>query len=515
MTRFTTTNGITTIAISGRFTTEDKKSDDYAYLPFEVPVGTERIDVSYDYSRSSMAQSRAGDETVLDLGVFGPDSSSRKPGEFRGWSGGARSGFFITEQDATPGYLPGSIPAGIWYVFIGLYKIASSGCDYMVTVKLWNKDGVATEEIEPVSQAETERVSFERRTPGTSDHASGTRYGKSAHRSGWYVGDLQSHTYHSDAKASVGEIAYVAADRGLDFLAITDHNTISHLRDLPSYSSSDLLLIPAMEITTYYGHANVWGLSEWIDFRCRSAGDIYDRIRDAHSQNALVSVNHPYTDCPWSYGWIEGLDALEVWWALWNRGDVAALAYWDELLSTGKRITGVGGSDRHQPEKYDPHYPHQVGTPATRVKADELSTEAILRGIRLGRVVIAATPEGPWLDMSVIRSDGTSAGVGEDIIPVPDETLTIECSVTGDSDDTVEIVGNGEIIAARPTGTGGSPIIIEIPTERLDYIRAQLVAGKGTNEMRKSHYPLVKALTNPVYLRSRREEEGVSSNARK
>ena len=49
----------------------------------------------------------------------------------------------------------------------------------------------------------------------------------------WLAGDFHSHTVHSDGVLSVGGLAALAASRGLDFLAVTDHNTTSHHAHLP------------------------------------------------------------------------------------------------------------------------------------------------------------------------------------------------------------------------------------------------------------------------------------------
>ena len=44
---------------------------------------------------------------MIDLGV-------RDPVRFRGWSGGNKASFTISDADATPSYLPGPLPAGAW-----------------------------------------------------------------------------------------------------------------------------------------------------------------------------------------------------------------------------------------------------------------------------------------------------------------------------------------------------------------------------------------------------------------
>ena len=48
----------------------------------------------------------------------------------------------------------------------------------------------------------------------------------------WLASDLHTHTVHSDGVLTVAGLAALAAGRGLDFIAVTDHNTISHHAEL-------------------------------------------------------------------------------------------------------------------------------------------------------------------------------------------------------------------------------------------------------------------------------------------
>ena len=82
-----------------------------------------------------------------------------------------------------------------------------------------------------------------------------------------------------------------AAQAGLDFIAVTDHNTSSHfsaLRELQPYHDK-LLLIPGAEITTFGGHANIFGQSRWVDFRVGSPSvpDIAALQKDAAAAGDL------------------------------------------------------------------------------------------------------------------------------------------------------------------------------------------------------------------------------------
>ena len=88
----------------------------------------------------------------------------------------------------------------------------------------------------------------------------------------WLAGDFHCHTVHSDGQHTIDEVAVMAAEAGLDFLAVTDHNTVSHHAHLPAASErTGVQLIPGQEVTTWRGHANAFGDIGWIDFR-RPAG---------------------------------------------------------------------------------------------------------------------------------------------------------------------------------------------------------------------------------------------------
>ena len=84
----------------------------------------------------------------------------------------------------------------------------------------------------------------------------------------WLAGDLHAHTFHSDGVMSVAELAAHAVERGLDFVAVTDHNTVSHHALLgPASSRYGVTLLPGQEVTTELGHAGVLGDTGWVDFR--------------------------------------------------------------------------------------------------------------------------------------------------------------------------------------------------------------------------------------------------------
>ena len=105
---------------AGRWTLEDRFASPWHYLPVEVPPGTAGLRVELEYDRA--------DGAVLDLGCLGP-------GGFRGWSGGARRSFVITQGAATPGYLPGELEPGTWQVIIGVHRVPPDGTPFRVTAE--------------------------------------------------------------------------------------------------------------------------------------------------------------------------------------------------------------------------------------------------------------------------------------------------------------------------------------------------------------------------------------------
>jgi len=104
----------------------DYGAPDWVYIPVRVPDGVNRITVTYSYDRPTPPAGQNGN--ALDIGMF--DNRGIGPGReagFRGWSGGFRTSFTISASDATPGYLPGPVRQGTWYVIVGPYTVHPQG----------------------------------------------------------------------------------------------------------------------------------------------------------------------------------------------------------------------------------------------------------------------------------------------------------------------------------------------------------------------------------------------------
>lgn len=355
----------------GEWTIEDKCRSPWHYLPVEVPPGSSALTVELHY---------AGSGAGLDLGCFSPTG-------FRGWSGGARRTFTITATSATPGYLAGELEPGTWQVVLGLHRIPAAGVRYELSAE--TSSAALTWPLEPTEPAPplTERPP-RRELPAVA----GMR---------WLAGDLHSHTVHSDGVLTVPELARFAAGRGLDFLAVTDHNTISHHRELPAASSAhDIVLVPGQEVTVEAGHANAFGELPWIDFR--EPADHW--LVQTEQSGGLLSVNHPYGgQVSWTAPMRRRPPLIEIWhWSWLDLRWTAPLSWW---LAWYPEAIAVGGSDWHRPGSDAP-----PGSPTTWVQAEAADPAAVLAGVAAGRVAISADRDGPVL----LRVAGELIAAGAD-----------------------------------------------------------------------------------------------------
>lgn len=424
--------GAPDLVLTGEITGADHQT--YKPVTFEVPAGVTRLSVAFDYTGRE-------NRTVVDLGLLDPV-------RFRGWSGGNKKGFFVSTEAATASYLPGPLPAGKWTLLLGVPN------------------------ARPNSKASFEaKVWFQRApAPLPADLAKATT-------PGWYRGDLHMHTAHSDGGCATGEAprapcpvyrtVLAAQAAGLDFIAVTDHNTTSQAEALaelqPSFPA--LLLMTGREVTTFVGHANVFGPTDFIDFRLGSATvpTMRDLQRAVKAAGGVFSINHPAVpsgEMCMGCGWtapdtdFDAVQAIEVA----NGGNEKALggfegplsgvAFWEAQLNQGRRITAVGGSDNH--DAGIPHdKPSAVGRPATVIRAEGLSTDALLAGLKAGRVFIDLDgTRDRMLDLTA-RSGDAEAVMGGVLAVKPGASVRFQASVAGVDARGIEVIRDGQVI--QPT----------------------------------------------------------------
>ncbi len=442
----------------------------YFDVPFTVPAGVHRISVDFHYTGKDQ-------RATLDLGIADPQ-------RFRGESGGNKSHFTISETDATPSYLPGEIPAGQWRLIIA----------------------VANMRPEVVSHYEAD-IRFNARAE---DAAFTTRPLASGKR--WYRGDLHMHTAHSDGSCDSQSgrkvpcplflTVQAAASRSLDFIAITDHNTDSHyeqLRELQPFFDH-LLLIPGREMTTFHGHFNVFGVTQFMDWRVSNGGlDLNAVLRDARAKGGIASVNHAEApegeDCM-GCRWMPAADtdmslfsAVEVI----NYGEImfSSAKYWDSELRAGHRLAAVGGSDNHNATT-PPGEVGAIGWPATAVEADELSVPAILDGISHGRTFIDLTgSRDKMLDFEA-EAEGASAKMGGTLRTTGGATITVRIHAIAAEGSAVHVLLDGE--------DSNTPLPLEPANPAA---KTTLTASTGRHYLRlevRDHNGVSELISSPLYI---------------
>jgi hypothetical protein len=419
------------------------QNNTYVEVPFRLPEGVQRVTITFHYTGKDQ-------HTALDLGLMDPAG-------LRCWSGGNKTVLTISLSDATPSCLPGPLPAGNWNILIGVPNIRKSVTSHYTAEVLLSRSGLVSQEPEVL-------LVPLRKGPA------------------WYRGDLHMHTAHSDGQCASqsGEkvpcpvflTVEAAAHRGLDFIAITDHNTTSQydaMRELQPYFDR-VLLIPGREITTFEGHLNLLGTTSYLDFRVgnQRVPDVNTLLRDAQELGALVSINHPEAPtgelcmgCGWTpkaavnMGMISAVEAV-------NGGSeldgTYGIPFWDRELNAGHRLTGIGGSDNHNALS-DPDRPSAVGNPTTVVFAANLSTPAILDGIRAGHVFVDATASRDRMLRMTAQMDHTTAQMGDSLQVGPRTSVNFEVQQTGAIGGRISLVEDGRVLDIPPSSNAETGIL--------------------------------------------------------
>ncbi len=185
------------------------------------------------------------------------------------------------------------------------------------------------------------------------------------------------------------QIVTLARQRGLDFVVLSDHNTVSQHALLAALQDSvpDVLLLQGAEVTTYQGHGNALGATAYVDHRMGLDGNNVTTLLNAvRAAGGLFVVNHPELDlgnacigCAWRHEntpW-DLVTAMEI-----HTGPFEPVASlftplvlqrWEELHAQGFRITAVGGSDDHKAGLDLGNYQSPLGSPTTLVRAETVS----------------------------------------------------------------------------------------------------------------------------------------------
>ncbi len=189
-----------------------------------------------------------------------------------------------------------------------------------------------------------------------------------------YSGNIHIHTQRSDGTGSVPQLAQAAEKAGLDFLVITDHNTMD--KEEEGYHGGVLVLI-GEEVhipNARENHLLCLGIEEDVSAQAHDPQAVIDRVRQ---QGGLTFLAHPIERSaplvpeiyPWTDWRVRGFTGIELWNYMSSFREFATnklmglllsflpqmfpvgplpetLSLWDDLLAEGP-VVAIGGSDAH------------------------------------------------------------------------------------------------------------------------------------------------------------------------
>ncbi len=328
------------------------------FLTVEIPEDVSLISIELDFSSNC--------ETQIPVAVFEPDNTLRGIGIHEFSTGSTTQELWMALNSAGKGAVSGPLPSGTWKLLVyGRHLFEDLSCSVSVYVE------------KNVSQVVKTHPKIEPDLPLNGDK-------------GWYCGELHMHSSESTGRTDVETLIRVASRENLDFIAVTDHFSIGHWEKIDRLPRDRRpLIIHSCELSGERGHANLHGISEWIspfvdldketsvalgleNYDMNAAADL------VHEQGGLFCVNHPLSGkAAWRYdnfSW-EKADLIEVIGLPDGPNSFLYPVLWDRLLCDGRRITGVGSSDSHDPLSDGPW---KLGMIRNWVWAENLSEQAVL-----------------------------------------------------------------------------------------------------------------------------------------
>ena len=190
-----------------------------------------------------------------------------------------------------------------------------------------------------------------------------------------YIGAVHIHSIYSDGSGEVPEIASIADEVGLDFILLTDHNTLRALDENYEGWYGRTLLLAGCELNDKENknHYLAFGIDETYSTR-KPAKEYVQNVKDSggigfiahpHEKRSSMKEHPPY---PWVDWDIDGFTGIEIWnhMSEWMEGlteenkynyfvhplrsiekpQEVTLKVWDDL-SLKRKVVGIGGVDAH------------------------------------------------------------------------------------------------------------------------------------------------------------------------
>lgn len=320
-----------------------------------------------------------------------------------------------------------------------------------------------------------------------------------------YAGNMHAHTLYSDGTWSHRGLAEAAAQAGLDYLIVTDHNVWvsgveGHYKPVGNGTPSGngaVLVLMGEELhdcrrSPQANHMLVYCAERELATEAQAPQRLLDLAREA---GALAFLAHPVEFAgggsgegvyPWVDWNVSGYTGIEIWnymsefkarlptllhavyYAHFPLGAIRGpfrqtLQLWDRLLASGQRVVGIGGADAHGTtynlgplERVVFPYTYLFKAVNTHILAPQRFTgnlasdkAIVLEALRAGRCWVGCDVLGSTRGFSFsARSSAASAIVGEDLRRHGAVTFQAQTPLPGD----IRLVMGGRVVA-RASGT--------------------------------------------------------------
>jgi hypothetical protein len=193
------------------------------------------------------------------------------------------------------------------------------------------------------------------------------------------TGIIHCHSTYSDGTGTVPEIAAAARANDLDYLLLTDHDTLAAARNGEEGWHGSVLLLVGTEVSPYRrNHYLAFGLSEPIDHRGLTPAEVVQRVQES---GGFGFPAHPFSrgserfkrggqGMPWDDLEADGYAGIELWSFVTDTAErvnsirdllrfvvmpqrfldhppARNLEQWDRLCRR-RRCVALGGADAHQ-----------------------------------------------------------------------------------------------------------------------------------------------------------------------
>lgn len=314
-------------------------------------------------------------------------------------------------------------------------------------------------------------------------------------------GDLHSHSVFSDGRQSVADMKASADAAGLDFAFITDHRGIAQKRECAKFSNlwwgqepgagmHHLVLLARQRkyVPTY---------ARPKDGRKPTAADLQKDFDTLRAEGIFFFIPHPAGWFPSTWysnrqigdgretlAQMRGRFAMEVLSGIGRATPVfdewceAYVKLWDELLSNGQEVTGLGCTDAHGAAWF--------GNTWTGVVGARCSLKSVLTALKKGHCFASQGPAASLRAGANLMGDVLHTRKGRKV------TVKYECADARGLA-WVRVVAGGKVVAQKHEY--GKPVIKGSHTVALtgehQYVRVECAAIDDR-----------RALTTPIYIQN-------------